>query len=435
MLGPREIYRRIKTYKQSKRIHPTRRVDKVAPIPGKRVAAITFDDGPCAGPAKPGSEPVTESILKILSDYRAKGTFDIIGTTAPKYPDIKGENGGPYWNGVKYDHYPEFRADNLAGAVNQPDLVKQIVQEGHELSNHGFTHAPFGPCRYPYASRKYLSGYDAVLWELESLHQLVFQETGYRMRLGRPAHYIDKTSDGRDAYDAYRAMRYIYLGASFDGGGWMASAGSFSRDVDDMVKPMEALLAEDPDSLNGAIIFHKDGYNMSAKCPAVRGLGRQLELLSKYQYDIVTVSELCSMSQFTDIGPGHPLYKPAESLLKSGYVVTYADNCVRPEEKLTVKQLDRMCLPVVFHKIYGEDFLWISQAVSQKVKDTRLSFENLVSMCNECLEQNYMDSDERRRRLQLLAYLKPSLTGKSIRHSPVNRGDAIRILAAAFTGV
>ncbi len=435
MIGPREIYRKIKTYRHSRRIHATRRVDKVAPIPGKRVAAITFDDGPCAGPAKPSMAPVTQSILKTLSDYDAKGTFDIIGTTTLKYPDRRGQKGGPYWNGIKYDHYPEFGEDRLAGAVNQLDLVKQMIEEGHELSNHGFTHAPFGPCKYPYASRKYLSGYDAVLWELEALHQFVFQETGLKMRLGRPAHYIDKTADGRDAYDAYRVLGYVYMGASFDGGGWKASAGSFARDVDDMVKPMETLLAENPDGLNGAIIFHKDGYNMSAMCPAVKGLRRQLALLDKYEYQIVTVSALCAMSQFTDIGPEHILYKPAESLLKSGYVVTYADNCVRSEEKLTIEQLGHMCLPAMSQKLRGENFLWASQAISQKASGSALSFENLTAVCRECLVQNDMDQEEKRRRLWLLANLEPTAAGKNHRKSPVTRGDAIRILAAVLTGV
>ena len=210
MAGPREIYRRIKNMRLSHRIHAVRRINRVAPVPGRRVVAITFDDGPCAAPARPGSEPLTLGILEALRKYRAKGTFDIIGTTQFKYPDRKGPTGGPYWNRVKYDHYPEFGADRLAGAVNQPDLVKRIVGEGHEHSITGSLMPPLGHASYPYASRRYLPGFDAVLCDLVALDVLVKDLTGIKMRLGRPAHYIDKTVDGRDAFDAYRALDYLY---------------------------------------------------------------------------------------------------------------------------------------------------------------------------------------------------------------------------------
>jgi len=106
-----------------------------------------------------------------------------------------------------------------------------------------------------------------VVKDLQALHELVKGVTGFEMKLGRPPHYIDRTADGRDAYDAYRVLGYEYLGASFDGGGWRASCGDYRKDVEAMVAPLKAALKHDPDSLNGQIIFEKDGYNMSAESP------------------------------------------------------------------------------------------------------------------------------------------------------------------------
>jgi len=53
--------------------------------------------------------------------------------------------------------YPEFGRDHLAGAVNQPHLVKRILEEGHEISNHGYRHMAFGTHRIIYGSRAHFN--------------------------------------------------------------------------------------------------------------------------------------------------------------------------------------------------------------------------------------------------------------------------------------
>lgn len=67
------------------------------PEPGNRVA-ITFDDGP--------SELYTSEILDVLKEKNAKATFFMVGMQAEK----------------------------------NPDLVKRIVEEGHEVGNHTYGH-------------------------------------------------------------------------------------------------------------------------------------------------------------------------------------------------------------------------------------------------------------------------------------------------------
>lgn len=433
MLGIRAAYKKIKKFCLDRKVHPVRRIDSVAPPPGKRVVAITFDDGPCAGPARPFQEQVTAMILDTLRQFGARGTFDVIGTTALKYPDEPGKAGGPYWNGVYFDHYPSFGEDSLAGVVNQRDLAKQIVDRGHELSNHGFTHMAFGPCRYPYARRRYLRGFQAVLADLTALHDTVRDVTGFSMRLARPPHYIDRIQGGSDAYDAYRVMDYLYLGAGFDGGGWKPSTGDFGRDVEDMVAPLRSALERDPDALNGSIIFHKDGYNMSGEAPAPFGLRLQLEVLKRYDYQVVTVSELLRLSEFSDMGPGHPCYPAASAMSRAGFSVAFAGNCVKPDGPVTLKDLAVLCIPRTGFPAGWETMphLVLTEGGSTgAVVSGRLRPDQVSRACIRFLRLTPIAEEERVRRTSLVLQLKDSAAA-----GPITRGRAISFLSATFLGI
>ena len=102
---------------------------------------------------------------------------------------------------------------------------------------------------------------------------------------------MDKTKDGFSAYDAYALLNYQYLAASFDGAGWLPLA-SYEAEVEATYKPMERLLEADPDALCGQIIFQKDGYNMARRSPVADGLEKQLEVLMRHAYRVVSVSQL-----------------------------------------------------------------------------------------------------------------------------------------------
>ena len=262
------------------------------------------------------------------------------------------------------------------------------------------------------------------------------------MRLGRPAHYIDKTADGYDAYDVYAQVGYLYMGASFDGGGWQASCGDFSRDVDAMVARLETALELDPSSLNGQIIFHKDGYNMSAEAPAVFGLKRQMEILKKYEYRVVSVSELVAESEFTDIGPDHPVYPAASLLARNGYPVAFADNCVRPDDVTSVGEIAKMLVPALSSPS-GSD--GSTTTANQMIVNALLfrpeggfrlfpakgsvSLSAFVDACRRMVEAVPMSDDARLGRLSLLS--ERSELGSS---EFVTRGQLISFLAAALFG-
>jgi peptidoglycan/xylan/chitin deacetylase (PgdA/CDA1 family) len=67
-------------------------------LPLKGTVALTFDDGP--------SETYTPQILAILKKYNIKATFFMVGMNAEKYPEI----------------------------------VKQVLAEGHAIDSHSLTH-------------------------------------------------------------------------------------------------------------------------------------------------------------------------------------------------------------------------------------------------------------------------------------------------------
>ncbi len=331
-----EIHARTPVY-----LSPVRRIERVALT--DRVCAMTFDDGPCRLPANPSADgkPLTLSLLETLKHYGAKGTFDIVGDTSANYPDKPGKEGSAQWGGIKYDHYPDFGKDADGGAKSCPELVERILSGGHEITSHTYRHVLFGPKPLVYGSRDPLPGLDAVVDDLQTLHGLLQSQYQYEIELSRPPHYVDNTKDGFSAYDAYAVMGYQYMAASFDGAGWLPLA-SYEAEVDAMVAPMQKLLEENPDALCGQIIFQKDGYNMARRSPVADGLKKQLELLSKLGYKVVTVSELLSRCPFRDLSPQDALFPAAKKLLDAGFCICFRDNTLRRDLPLTRAELAMM---------------------------------------------------------------------------------------------
>ena len=324
----------------ARHLSPVRRIERVYPPSNDRIVSLTFDDGPSAAPpSSGGAEGLTQKLLEILAFYGAKGTFDIIGTTANNYPDRVGKLHSPQWGGVKHDHYPEFGRDEQAGAVNQLRLVEAILAGGHELSNHCYSHVAFGPSRLVYGSRSYLPNLGSVIMDVRRLHDLIRENFDFTMRLGRPPHYIDRTADNYNSYDVYRELGYNYLAASFDGGGWKPTLGSYRQDVEAMVEPLRRALKANPGSLNGQVIFHKDGYNMSKQTPVVDALPQQLELLKSHGYRVVTVTELMSISPYIDFPDSEDIFPVVRELAALGVCLGYRDNSFQPDRVMTVGEL------------------------------------------------------------------------------------------------
>ena len=331
-------------------LSPVRRLERFAPVPGERVVAMTFDDGPMNLPPEPVNEKyaarssLTELLIEIMKAYGATGTFDVIGSTRENYPDRLGPVHSSKWGGIRYDHYPRFGEDGNAGAENQPALIGRLLENGHGLANHGYRHVLFGPNRMVYGSRSHFKTLGEVTGDLTRLHELVESRYGLVITLSRPPHYIDRIPDGYTAYDAYAALGYDYLAASFDGGGWLATAGDYKNDVAKMVAPLEKALKENPDALNGQIIFQKDGYNMSLMTPVAHALEEQLRLLRDVGYRVVPVDGLKRLVPFEDIDAGADYIDKLRELDGKGCVLGYKNNTFKPDKALTRGEMLTMTL-------------------------------------------------------------------------------------------
>lgn len=104
-----------------------------APKGGGRIA-LTFDDGP--------DPRYTPQILDLLKRYQVKACFFVVGAKARAHPD----------------------------------LIRRIVQDGHEVGNHGFKH-----------KAAWLLGPRATTREIKETNQTLEELTGKKTRFCRPA--------------------------------------------------------------------------------------------------------------------------------------------------------------------------------------------------------------------------------------------------------
>ena len=303
----------------------TRRIERIKT--DRRICAMTFDDGPMDLPSSPdrfGGRALTDVLLDTLAEFGAKGTFDVVGDTSENYPD-KG------------------------GAEHNDRLIRRILAEGHQITNHGYRHIIFGKKPFVYGARVYLGSLDKAVEDLQKLDRLMRDRYGYQITMHRPPHYVDKMQDGFTSYDVCDKMGYQYMAASFDGAGWLPSTlsdpeAALEAEVNAMVEPMRKALEKDPDFFCGQIIFQKDGYNMGKRTPVAFGLRQQLELLKEYGYQVVTVDTLLAESPFADLGRDDPLFEKLNKLQQERAVV-YSDNCLRLDAVMTCGELAMLLAP------------------------------------------------------------------------------------------
>ena len=170
----KKIVKKIITPAEKHYVGYTRRIERVKT--GERICAMTFDDGPMGLPASPDrfeGKTLTDVLLDTLAQYGAKGSFDVIGDTSENYPDEAGKLGSAAWGGVKFDHYPDIHCDDKGGAVHNDRLIRRMLDEGHQITNHGYRHIIFGKKPFVYGAREYLPGFDAAVADLTRLDTLM----------------------------------------------------------------------------------------------------------------------------------------------------------------------------------------------------------------------------------------------------------------------
>lgn len=295
----KKIVKKLITPAEKHYVGYTRRIERVQTT--RRICAMTFDDGPMGLPASPDrfdGRTLTDVLLDTLAQYGARGSFDVIGDTSANYPDEAGKLGSAAWGGVRFDHYPDIHCDGQGGAEHNDRLIRRMLAEGHQITNHGYRHIIFGKKPFVYGAREYLPGFDAAVEDLSRLHTLMQTRYGYTMTLARPPHYVDKMTGGFTSYDVYDHMGYQYMAASFDGAGWLPST--------------------EPDP--------------------------EAALLQEYGYQVVPVGELLAESPFADVGRDEPMFDRLTALAEQRAIV-FADNRLRLDDPMTVGELAMLLAP------------------------------------------------------------------------------------------
>jgi peptidoglycan-N-acetylglucosamine deacetylase len=190
----------------------------------QRVCAMTFDDGP--------HPTLTPQLLKILRDRGIHATFYLIGKSAETYPEI----------------------------------VRQIIAEGHEIGNHTWTHANLANC----SDSKLRS-------ELDKTEKVIYSITGYRPQTMRPPYGATNT----------RIKQLIYSEYGYPSVLW-------SVDPQDWRKPGVSVVVQRlVDGVHpGAILLAHDIHSST-----IAAMPYALDQILAKGYYFVTVTQLISMEQ------------------------------------------------------------------------------------------------------------------------------------------
>lgn len=219
-------------------------IQRAGDQPGKIV--LTFDDGP---------DPVwTPKILDVLKQENVKAAFFVLG-----------ENGQA-----------------------NPDLIKRIVNEGHEIGNHSFTH--------PNLAEVPASVTDL---ELNATQRLIESLTGRSTRLFRAPYFGDaepRTPDEIDPTVLAQNLGYISVGLHVDPDDWKlknddGTPHTADQMVDDVFKQVAITTEEERGNI---ILMHDSGGDRSA---TVEALPKIIEGLRARGYEFTTVSSLANLSR------------------------------------------------------------------------------------------------------------------------------------------
>lgn len=202
--------------------------------------ALTFDDGP--------DPRWTPAILDILKRENVPATFFIIG-----------KNGQAY-----------------------PDLVRRIVNEGHEIGNHTFTHPNLGEI-------------PASLTELElnATQRLIESLVGRSAVLFRPPYFGDAEADKpQEVEPAYQAQNlgYLVVGVRIDPDDWKLPV-----TADQIVqRTIDRAMDKNSETRGEVVLLHDSGGDRAATVQALPELIHQLRARG---FQLVPVSDLAGLSR------------------------------------------------------------------------------------------------------------------------------------------
>jgi len=224
--------------------------------------ALTFDDGP--------DPEWTPAILDILKQENVPATFFIIG-----------KNGQTY-----------------------PDLLRRIVNDGHEIGNHTFTHPNLGE----------IPGSLTEL-ELNATQRLIESETGRSTVLFRPPYFGDAEADKpQEVEPALLAQQlgYLMIGVRIDPDDWKLPV-----TADEIIgRTIQRAMDNNSETRGQVVLLHDSGGDRSATIAALPRLIRELRSRG---FRFVPVSELAGLSRDQVM----PLIPPGERAFTRSNAVAF----------------------------------------------------------------------------------------------------------------
>jgi len=200
------------------------------PSGDRKVAYLTFDDGPI--------RDITDEILDVLLREEIKATFFIL---------------------------PSQGVD---------DLFKRIIDEGHEVGNHSYTHV---------YSKLYESGADEFRSDVRRAHDFIKDNFGYTMTSFRFPGGFMRAGDGFNSrHDIIKELGYRHIHWIVDPQDWKrsSSASDIRKEVLDQIKALGREQREH------AVILLHDYVHSQATVAALPGIIADLREQG-YEFDIV----------------------------------------------------------------------------------------------------------------------------------------------------
>lgn len=216
-------------------------IQRTGDRPGKIV--LTFDDGP---------DPIwTPKILDILKQEGVPAAFFIVGVN---------------------------------GQAN-PGLIKRIVDEGHEIGNHSFTHPNLGEVPKTVTEL-----------ELNATQRLIESVTGRSTRLFRAPYFGDaepRTPDEVVPTVLAQDLGYISVGLHLDPDDWKLKNDDGSpHTADEMVADVLRQAAiKTPEERGSILLMHDSGGDRSA---TVEALPKLIHELKARGYEFTTIADLAN---------------------------------------------------------------------------------------------------------------------------------------------
>lgn len=195
------------------------------PLENEKKMALTFDDGP---------NEMTLELLKVLKKYDAKATFFCIGKNIEKHPEI----------------------------------VRQIVAEGHIIGNHSYSHSPF----FDFYKK------NRLIEEIQKTDDLIEKNSGKKTILFRPPYGVTNPSIKK----AIEVTKHKVIGWNI-------------RSMDGILKNEKIIFARIKKRIvpGGIVLLHDTAHSVTI-------LVRLMQYLDENNYKVVSIDNLLKIKVYED---------------------------------------------------------------------------------------------------------------------------------------